>query len=98
MLFELSIIPLRGDSHLSTEIAEAFRIIDGSGLPYRLTPTCTCIEGEWDEVMSVIKDCHESIKERSNHVITTIKIEDEEGERNKLVTNVESVVSKARKS
>lgn len=94
MLAELSIIPLGADIHLSNEIAEALKIIDASGLPYQLTPAGTCIEGEWEEVMSLIRQCHNRVREISPHVITMIKIEDDQGERDKLTRNVASVEEK----
>ena len=91
MLVELSIVPAGGDSHLSARIAEALKIVDASGLPYQLTPSGTCVEGEWDEVMPVIRLCHDRVRGLSSHVFTTIRIEDEEGERHKLTRNVSSV-------
>jgi uncharacterized protein (TIGR00106 family) len=94
MLVELSIVPLGGDTHLSEEIASVLEIVDASGLPYELTPAGTCIEGEWEQVLSLIRRCHERTRERSPHVFTTIRIEDEEGEREKLTRNVLSVEEK----
>jgi uncharacterized protein (TIGR00106 family) len=94
MLVELSIIPLGGDTHLSTEIAEVLKLIDESGLPYQLTPSGTCIEGEWDNVMPLIRQCHDRARSTSSHVITTIKIEDEAGEQDKLTRNITSVEEK----
>lgn len=95
MLFELSVTPLGAGPHISGPLAEVLKIIDSSGLPYQLAPTGTTIEGEWDEVMPVIRKCHERTRQDSPHVITTIKIEDEEGEREKLRRNVASVEEKA---
>jgi uncharacterized protein (TIGR00106 family) len=94
MLVELSIIPLGKGPHLSEQIAEAVKIIDKSGLPYQLTPSGTCIEGEWDAVMAVVRDCHNRIRETSSHVMTTIRIEDDAGERDKLHRNITSVAEK----
>ena len=91
MLIELSVVPLAAGAHVSDEIAEVLRIVDDSGLPYLLTPSGTCIEGEWDEVMPLVRRCHEQVRSRSRHVVTTIKIEDEDGARNKLRDNVASV-------
>ena len=34
MLFELSVIPLGGDKHLSDELAPVLSLIDRSGMPY----------------------------------------------------------------
>jgi uncharacterized protein (TIGR00106 family) len=94
MLVELSIMPLGGGPHVSGEIARALELIDSSGLPYQLTASATLIEGEWDEVMPLIRRCHERIRSFSPHVITHIKIEDDDGERNKLTRNVSSVEEK----
>jgi uncharacterized protein (TIGR00106 family) len=95
MLFEISVIPVGGDIHLSDELAAVLSVIDRSGLPYQLGPGSTCIEGEWDEAMALIRDCHREARRFSKHVITMIKVEDDEGQRNKLRTNVESVEEKA---
>ena len=93
MLAELSIIPVGGSVHSSSELAKALKLVEESGLPYQFTPTGTCIEGEWDKVMPLIRQCHDRIRKGSSHV-TFIKIEDDEGERNKLARNVTSVEDK----
>ena len=94
MLLELSIVPLGRDTHLSDEIAEIVKLVDASGLSYQLTPSGTCIEGEWDDVMPLVRSCHARARELSAHVITTLQIEDEAGARNKLARNVRSVEEK----
>jgi uncharacterized protein (TIGR00106 family) len=97
MLVEISIIPVGGDAHLSDQIAEVLRIVDKSGLPYQLTPAGTCIEGDWDAVMALVRQCHEQVRTHASHVFTTIKIEDEAGAENKLMKNVASVAEKVGK-
>lgn len=94
MLAELSIVPLGMGEHLSTPLAEALDIVDRSGIRYKLTPSGTCLEGSWDEVMDVAKRCHARMREKSRHVFTTIRVEDEEGDDNKLVRNIASVEEK----
>jgi uncharacterized protein (TIGR00106 family) len=94
MLAELSIIPVGGDVHSSPELAKVLKIVDQSGLPYQLTPSGTCIEGEWDEIMPLIRQCHDRARKDSSHVVTFIKLEDDEGERRKLTRNVASVEEK----
>jgi uncharacterized protein (TIGR00106 family) len=91
MLADLTIIPLRGGRHISDEVAEVIKLIDASGLPYQLTPSGTCIEGEWDTVMPLIQRCHNLVRSLSSHVVTVIKIEEEYGKDNKLSTNITSV-------
>lgn len=95
MLVELSIIPVRSERSWADQLAEALELIDASGLPYQLTPSGTCIEGEWDEVMGLVRRCHEKIRESSDHVVTTVKVEDEWGASNQLATNISNVEEKA---
>jgi len=94
MLAELSIVPLGVGEHLSAPLAEVLDIVDRSGVRYKLTPSGTCLEGTWDEVMGVVRACHDQMRRRSTHVMTTIRIEDEQGEDNKLVRNITSIEEK----
>lgn len=91
MLVELSINPLGGGAHISGDLAVILKLIDDSGLRYVLTPLGTCIEGEWEEVMPLIKTCHEQARKLSTHVLTTVRIEDEQGATDKLHENIASV-------
>ena len=91
MLIELSIDPLGRGTHESKDLAEVLKIIDDSGIRYCLTPSGTCIEGDWDEVMALVKLCHERARALSSHVLTTIRVEDEEGATDKLNENIASL-------
>jgi len=88
MLVELTINPLGRGTHMSKDLAEILKIVDASGLPYCLTPFGTCIEGDWDQVMELVKQCHACAKACSHHVMTSIQIEDEDSASNKLEENV----------
>ncbi|MFN0120557.1 MAG: MTH1187 family thiamine-binding protein [Blastocatellia bacterium] len=91
MLVELQMTPLGRGTHLGHDLAEVLKIIDDSGLPYCLTPAGTCIEGTWDEVMPLVRRCHDHMRTTATRVLTTIRIDDELGERNKLIENLQSV-------
>jgi uncharacterized protein (TIGR00106 family) len=91
MLVELTINPLGRGTHLSKDLAEILRIVDASEIPYSLTPFGTCIEGDWDQVMELVKQCHAQAKSFSHHVITSIEIEDEDRAANKLEENIAAV-------
>jgi uncharacterized protein (TIGR00106 family) len=91
VLIELSIVPLGRDTHLSDDLAPILEIVDESGLPYALTPSGTCIEGEWDELMALVRRCHARALADSPHVFTTIAIEDEGGARDKLRRNIRAI-------
>ena len=91
MLVELTINPLGRGTHMSKDLAEILKIVDASGIPYCLTPFGTCIEGDWDQVMELVKQCHDHAKTVSHHVMTSIQIEDEDRAANKLEENVAAV-------
>ena len=74
MLAELTIVPLGRGEHLSTAIAEVLDVVDRSGVRYKFTPSGTCLEGEWEEVMEFVRQCHARERESSSHVMTTIRI------------------------
>jgi uncharacterized protein YqgV (UPF0045/DUF77 family) len=44
--------------------------------------------------MEVVRQCHAKARRGSRHVMTTVRIEDEEGENDKLIRNVTSVEEK----
>ncbi len=79
MLAEFSIIPVGKGESLGEYIAKVLNIVDESGLPYRANPMGTVIEGEWDEVMGVIKRCRDEVVGPSVRVCTTITIDDRPG-------------------
>ena len=95
MLADLTIIPVGGDQSTSDLLAQVLKTIEESGVPYQLTPSATCIEGSWDDVVAVARRCHLAAREHSPHVFTMLRIEDDEGAHAKLRTNIESVEQKA---
>ena len=97
MLLELGVIPLGRGRSLSADIAELIKIIDASGLDYRLTPAGTIIEGTWDEVMGVARRCHEEMRKKTESVITFMKIDDYADRTGRLTSMVRSVEEKVGK-
>lgn len=91
MLVELTMTPLGRGTHLGQDLAVALQLIDESGLPYCLTPTGTCIEGDWEEVMTLVKRCHDRLRTSATRVLTTVRIDDESGATSKLTENIKSV-------
>ncbi len=98
MLADLVIVPIGNGTHTSTSLAEALKIIKDSGLPYQLTPTSTCIEGTWDEIMALAKRCHEAVRADSPHLTTVLRLEDDAGQTGKLAENIISVEEEAGES
>ena len=77
MLAELEIVPIGTKSaSLSGLLVEVAKRIDASGLDYRVGPMGTVVEGEWDRIMTLAKQCHQAVLGSSSRVMTTIRIDD----------------------
>ena len=63
-----------------------------------MTPLGTCIEGDWDEVMPLVKRCHDKARSMSSHVFKTLRVQDEEGAADKIEQNVAAVERAAARS
>lgn len=97
MLMELNIVPLgRGESY-SADLADILKIIDESGLDYRLTATGTNLEGNWEDLLDVARRCHKEMRKKARRVVTTIKIDDYGERTDRLAAMVRSVEDKAGK-
>ena len=71
----ISISPSGGDESggVSASVAAAVRVIRESGLPSETTAMFTTIEGEWDEVMAVVKQAVMAVAETSPRVGLVLK-------------------------
>jgi uncharacterized protein (TIGR00106 family) len=58
---------------VSASVAEAIRVIRESGLPSETNAMFTNIEGEWDEVMAVVKEAVFTVAETSPRVGLVLK-------------------------
>ena len=91
MLVEFSMYPIGQGESLSEHVARSLDIIDRSGLPYRLNPMGTIIEGEWDEVMKVVRDCYERMSQNCNRISCSLKLDWRRGVQGRLTGKVASV-------
>jgi uncharacterized protein (TIGR00106 family) len=79
MLVAISISPSggpdddRASGGVSASVAEAIRVIRESGLPNETNAMFTNIEGEWDEVMDVVKRAVLAVAETSPRVGLVLK-------------------------
>lgn len=98
MLLELNILPLGRGRSIGNDIADVVKIIDASGLDYRLTAEGTIVEGNWDQVMDVAKKCHDEMRKKTERVITIMHADDYDGRTGRLNGAVESVTKKVGKA
>ncbi|MCX8034155.1 MAG: MTH1187 family thiamine-binding protein [Thermodesulfovibrio sp.] len=94
MIVEFSIVPLGVGVSVSEYVAKVIKIVDESGLPYRLHAMGTIVEGQWDEVMSLIKKCRDSLMEEVERIIIDIKIDDRKGATGRIEGKIKSVEEK----
>jgi uncharacterized protein (TIGR00106 family) len=88
------VVPIGEGESLSSYVAECIKIVEASGLKYQLTPMATVLEGEWEEVMKVVGECHGKVRSMCRRVVTTIEIDDREGKRNAMEQKIRSVEEK----
>lgn len=91
ILLEFSMSPLGKGESVGKYVARSLDIIDKSGVAYRLNPMGTVLEGDWDEVMGVVKKCYERMKKDCNRISCSIKIDYRKGHTGRLSSKVKSV-------
>jgi uncharacterized protein (TIGR00106 family) len=92
---EFTIIPIGVGVSLSKYVAICEQILEESGLTYELHANGTNVEGEWDEVMQVIKACHERLHEMGvPRIATQIKIGTRIDREQKMADKIASVREK----
>ncbi len=97
MLLELSVIPLGRGRSISADVADMVKIIDASGLDYRLTATGTIIEGTWEQLVNLAQKCHTEMRRKTERVVTDMKLDDYAERTGRLAGAVASVERKVGK-
>jgi len=99
MIVAISISPSGADETggVSDAVADAVRVIRESGLPNETNAMFTNIEGEWDEVMAVVKQAVFKVAETSPRVGLVLKADLRRGhDTGQLTAKVERVEERLR--
>jgi uncharacterized protein (TIGR00106 family) len=92
MIAAFSVAPAGGPSDsVSAAVAEAVRVVAASGLPYELNAMFTLIEGEWEEVMDVVRRAVEAASRGATRTSLVLKADIRPGYTNQLRAKVERV-------
>jgi len=91
MIIEFSVVPIGRGEELAGAVARVLDLVDRSGLPYQLTAMGTLVEGEWDEVMGLVRACHEAMRGSAGRVLTHIAIDDRPGASGRIAGKVQDV-------
>jgi len=91
MIAAFSITPLGIGDSVSEPVAEAVRLVRESGLANETNAMFTNVEGDWDEVLALIKSCVMSVAEVAPRVSVVIKIDHRPGVTGALRSKVDAI-------
>jgi uncharacterized protein (TIGR00106 family) len=89
MLVAFAITPLGVGEAVGEHVAAAIRVVRDSGLPNHTDAMFTTVEGEWDEVMDVVKRAVDAVD--APRVGLTLKADIRAGVTDAMTSKVESV-------
>ena len=91
MLVAFSVTPLGVGEGVGEIVAEAVRVVRMSGLPNRTDAMFTTIEGDWDEVMAVVKKAVDAVAAKAPRVSVVLKADVRPGVTDALTSKVETI-------
>ena len=95
VIIDLCVVPIGVGLSVSKYVAACHKIINEAGLKSQLHAYGTNIEGEWDIVFGVVKQCHEKIHEMgAPRITTTIKAGTRTDRKQTMTDKIESVKCK----
>lgn len=94
MIIAFSVAPTEvpnAHAEMSEAVAAAVRVVRESGLPHETNAMFTLVEGEWEEVMDVVKRATDAVLAVSPRVSLVLKADIRPGYHNQLTQKVESL-------
>ncbi|MCP2158844.1 uncharacterized protein, MTH1187 family [Williamsia serinedens] len=79
------------DGSMSAAVAEAVRVVRASGVTHQTTAMFTYLEGDWDEVMAVVKDATDAVLAIAPRVSLVLKADIRPGHEDQLTAKVRRV-------
>lgn len=75
LMIDLCVVPLGVGISVSKYIAECEKILNDAGLETNLHAYGTNVAGDWDDVFSAVRQCHERVHDLgAPRITTTIKV------------------------
>ena len=95
VLVDLCVVPIGVGVSLSSYIAACERIFAQAGLTTALHAFGTNVEGEWDDVFTAVKQCHETLHGMgAPRISTTMRVGTRTDREQTLQDKVQSVLDK----
>lgn len=99
VLAELTVIPIGVGTSFSKYIAECERLFKTTNVKFQLHAEGTNLEGEMDEVLNLVKQCHELVHDMNvPRIVTTLKISTRLDKKQTMKDRVESVEQKIKQN
>ncbi len=89
MIVAFSVTPMGVGESVAEPVAAAVRVVRESGLPHRTDAMFTTVEGEWDEVMDVVRRAVEAVQAHSGRVGLVLKADIRAGRSGELAGKLE---------
>ena len=90
MIVAFSITPLGVGEGVGEYVADAVRVVRDSGLPNHTDAMFTSVEGEWDEVMDVLKRAVDAVAAKAPRFSLVLRADIRPGVTDGLTTKVET--------
>ena len=91
MIVAFSVTPLGVGDDVGEYVADAVRVVRASGLPNRTDAMFTSVEGDWDEVMAVVKAACDAVAAKAPRISVTLKADIRPGVTGAIESKVASV-------
>jgi len=91
VLVAFSVTPLGVGEDVAEYVADAVRVVRESGLPSRTDAMFTTVEGDWDEVMDVVRRAVDAVAAKAPRVSLSLKADIRPGVTGALDAKVEAV-------
>jgi uncharacterized protein (TIGR00106 family) len=91
MLAAFSVTPLGVGDAVGEYVADAVRVVRDSGLPHHTDAMFTTVEGDWDEVMAVVKQAIDAVAAKAPRVSMVLKADIRPGATGALTAKMESL-------
>ncbi len=97
LLLEFSMFPTGKEQGLSEYVARLVKLVQDSGLPYKLGAMGTTIEGESDQVFQLVQRCLAELQKDTRRVTAYMHLDWRAGRENGLEGKVRSVQQRLRR-
>ena len=91
VLLDLQIFPNDKGVNLSEYVARCLKVIDDSGVTYKMHPMGTILEGDWDAVNAGVTQCYKALEKDCDRITINMRVDYRKGDKTRLKSKIESV-------